>query len=220
VNKGKFARCVRLKKLRCGGGPCVGRTWHPDDALCRRSACNSRRFEPPTVFQSQLSSAMVSFSSSTFVQTVSINYEDFNESFLTCGTCLCEYNTNILYTIPHVSFFCVCHFFSFICLLKHMPLTVDGSGTSVVLVTVVFVSGFSAVPDSVQSKTYCIRPRLNNLSHCQYIQRNNVSSVQWWFSNRFRVIDLTFLLKYGYLFGFVYLRVIFAMNVFRISASS
>jgi len=29
---------------------------------------------------------------STLVETVSINYEDFNESFLTCGTCLCSYN--------------------------------------------------------------------------------------------------------------------------------
>jgi tripartite motif-containing protein 2/3 len=29
---------------------------------------------------------------STLVETVSINYEDFNESFLTCGTCLCTYN--------------------------------------------------------------------------------------------------------------------------------
>lgn len=29
--------------------------------------------------------------SSTLVETVSINYEDFNESFLTCGTCLCKY---------------------------------------------------------------------------------------------------------------------------------
>ena len=27
---------------------------------------------------------------STLVETVSINYEDFNESFLTCSTCLCE----------------------------------------------------------------------------------------------------------------------------------
>ena len=26
--------------------------------------------------------------SSTLVETVSIDYEDFNESFLTCGTCL------------------------------------------------------------------------------------------------------------------------------------
>ncbi|EEB19175.1 RING finger-containing protein, putative [Pediculus humanus corporis] len=30
--------------------------------------------------------------SSTLVETVSINYEDFNESFLTCGTCLCMYD--------------------------------------------------------------------------------------------------------------------------------
>lgn len=29
---------------------------------------------------------------STLVETVSINYEDFNESFLTCGTCLCIYD--------------------------------------------------------------------------------------------------------------------------------
>jgi len=29
---------------------------------------------------------------STLVETVSINYEDFNESFLTCGTCLCTYD--------------------------------------------------------------------------------------------------------------------------------
>ncbi|KAI5710797.1 hypothetical protein M8J75_011560 [Diaphorina citri] len=29
---------------------------------------------------------------STLVETVSINYEDFNESFLTCGTCLCMYD--------------------------------------------------------------------------------------------------------------------------------
>ena len=28
---------------------------------------------------------------STLVETVSINYEDFNESFLTCSTCLCEF---------------------------------------------------------------------------------------------------------------------------------
>ncbi|XP_048519035.1 tripartite motif-containing protein 2 isoform X1 [Dendroctonus ponderosae] len=31
---------------------------------------------------------------STLVETVSINYEDFSESFLTCGTCLCMYNGN------------------------------------------------------------------------------------------------------------------------------
>lgn len=29
---------------------------------------------------------------STLVETVSLNYEDFNESFLTCGTCLCVYD--------------------------------------------------------------------------------------------------------------------------------
>jgi tripartite motif-containing protein 2/3 len=31
-------------------------------------------------------------SSSTLVATVSINYEDFTEGFLTCGTCLCAYD--------------------------------------------------------------------------------------------------------------------------------
>lgn len=36
---------------------------------------------------------MVSMNS-TLVETVSINYEDFNESFLTCGTCLCMYDGN------------------------------------------------------------------------------------------------------------------------------
>lgn len=30
--------------------------------------------------------------SSTLVETVSINYEDFNDSFLTCGTCLCMFD--------------------------------------------------------------------------------------------------------------------------------
>ena len=30
--------------------------------------------------------------SSTLVETVSINYDDFNDSFLTCGTCLCNYD--------------------------------------------------------------------------------------------------------------------------------
>lgn len=34
----------------------------------------------------------VSSMSSTLVETVSINYEDFNDSFLTCGTCLCMYD--------------------------------------------------------------------------------------------------------------------------------
>jgi len=32
--------------------------------------------------------------SSTLVETVSIDYEDFNESFLTCGTCLCMYDAS------------------------------------------------------------------------------------------------------------------------------
>ncbi|ESO91335.1 hypothetical protein LOTGIDRAFT_182605, partial [Lottia gigantea] len=31
--------------------------------------------------------------SSTLVETVSINYDDFNDSFLTCGTCLCLYDS-------------------------------------------------------------------------------------------------------------------------------
>lgn len=29
---------------------------------------------------------------STLVETVSIDYEDFTESFLTCSTCLCSYD--------------------------------------------------------------------------------------------------------------------------------
>ncbi|XP_049778139.1 tripartite motif-containing protein 2-like isoform X1 [Schistocerca cancellata] len=41
--------------------------------------------------QTRLGERMVSMSS-TLVETVSINYEDFNESFLTCGTCLCMYD--------------------------------------------------------------------------------------------------------------------------------
>ncbi|CAK1551041.1 unnamed protein product [Leptosia nina] len=40
---------------------------------------------------SRLGVGMASMSS-TLVETVSINYEDFNESFLTCGTCLCTYD--------------------------------------------------------------------------------------------------------------------------------
>lgn len=47
--------------------------------------------------------------SSTLVETVSINYEDFSDSFLTCGTCLCmydavEHNPKLL-TCSHT----VCH---------------------------------------------------------------------------------------------------------------
>eukprot|EP00096_Caligus_rogercresseyi_P010753 TRINITY_DN4012_c0_g1_i1.p1 TRINITY_DN4012_c0_g1~~TRINITY_DN4012_c0_g1_i1.p1 ORF type:complete len:730 (+),score=178.78 TRINITY_DN4012_c0_g1_i1:154-2343(+) len=37
---------------------------------------------------------MMSNQSSTLVETVSIDYEDFNESFLTCGTCLCTYDAS------------------------------------------------------------------------------------------------------------------------------
>ncbi|KAK7870558.1 hypothetical protein R5R35_009071 [Gryllus longicercus] len=42
-------------------------------------------------YVTRLGERMVSMSS-TLVETVSINYEDFNESFLTCGTCLCLYD--------------------------------------------------------------------------------------------------------------------------------
>lgn len=42
-------------------------------------------------FRTRLGERMVSMSS-MLVETVSINYEDFNESFLTCGTCLCVYD--------------------------------------------------------------------------------------------------------------------------------
>ncbi|KAL1491893.1 hypothetical protein ABEB36_012415 [Hypothenemus hampei] len=45
------------------------------------------------VIQTRLGERMVSMNS-TLVETVSINYEDFNESFLTCGTCLCIYDGN------------------------------------------------------------------------------------------------------------------------------
>ncbi|XP_063972988.1 tripartite motif-containing protein 2-like isoform X1 [Diachasmimorpha longicaudata] len=41
--------------------------------------------------QTRLGERMVSMTS-MLVETVSINYEDFNESFLTCGTCLCVYD--------------------------------------------------------------------------------------------------------------------------------
>jgi len=41
--------------------------------------------------RTRLGERMVSMSS-MLVETVSINYEDFNESFLTCGTCLCVYD--------------------------------------------------------------------------------------------------------------------------------
>ncbi|RWS26355.1 tripartite motif-containing protein 2-like protein [Leptotrombidium deliense] len=41
-------------------------------------------------FRSQLGRKMTTMS--TLVETVSINYEDFTEGFLTCGTCLCTYD--------------------------------------------------------------------------------------------------------------------------------
>ena len=31
----------------------------------------------------------------TLVETVSLNYEDFSESFLTCGTCLCPFDGQV-----------------------------------------------------------------------------------------------------------------------------
>ena len=40
--------------------------------------------------RSEYRQAMMKNMSSTLVETVSIDYEDFNESFLTCGTCLCK----------------------------------------------------------------------------------------------------------------------------------
>ncbi|XP_044754086.1 tripartite motif-containing protein 2-like isoform X2 [Coccinella septempunctata] len=43
------------------------------------------------VIQTRLGERMTGMNS-TLVETVSINYEDFNESFLTCGTCLCVYD--------------------------------------------------------------------------------------------------------------------------------
>jgi hypothetical protein len=46
--------------------------------------------------RTRLGERMVSMNS-TLVETVSINYEDFNESFLTCGTCLYGLWTGGLY---------------------------------------------------------------------------------------------------------------------------
>ena len=42
------------------------------------------------ICRSEYRQAMMKNMSSTLVETVSIDYEDFNESFLTCGTCLCK----------------------------------------------------------------------------------------------------------------------------------
>ena len=50
-------------------------------------------------FRAEYRKAMMNMSSN-LVETVSIDYEDFNESFLTCGTCLCKYfHTWLFYTI-------------------------------------------------------------------------------------------------------------------------
>ena len=43
--------------------------------------------------------------SSTLVETVSIDYEDFNESFLTCATCLCKYFLHIANSVVTLTFF-------------------------------------------------------------------------------------------------------------------
>nr|KAG5704721.1 hypothetical protein BaRGS_005177 [Batillaria attramentaria] len=48
------------------------------------------RAKPASVLSELIKIA--SMMSSTLVETVSINYEDFNDSFLTCGTCLCTYD--------------------------------------------------------------------------------------------------------------------------------
>ncbi|GLH15925.1 Tripartite motif-containing protein 2-like Protein, partial [Gryllus bimaculatus] len=60
-----------------GGGVSQARRRGADPCACVR--------------RTRLGERMVSMSS-TLVETVSINYEDFNESFLTCGTCLCLYD--------------------------------------------------------------------------------------------------------------------------------
>ena len=35
----------------------------------------------------------------TLVETVSLNYEDFSESFLTCGTCLCPFDGQVILSL-------------------------------------------------------------------------------------------------------------------------
>nr|CAD7568850.1 unnamed protein product [Timema californicum] len=55
------------------------------------STTEDGEIEVPISVGTRLGERMVSMSS-TLVETVSINYEDFNESFLTCGTCLCMYD--------------------------------------------------------------------------------------------------------------------------------
>ncbi|XP_015521414.2 tripartite motif-containing protein 2 isoform X2 [Neodiprion lecontei] len=63
--------------------------------MIRRKYCAACRLDETFMnccpFMTRLGERMVSMSS-MLVETVSINYEDFNESFLTCGTCLCVYD--------------------------------------------------------------------------------------------------------------------------------
>lgn len=42
----------------------------------------------PTLFYLYSTELNKAMTTSTLVETVSINYEDFTEGFLTCGTCL------------------------------------------------------------------------------------------------------------------------------------
>ena len=56
-------------------------------ALPRRSSLISHDQTPFQVSTMNLSS--------TLVETVSIDYEDFNESFLTCGTCLNTFDSSL-----------------------------------------------------------------------------------------------------------------------------
>ncbi|CAB0027888.1 unnamed protein product, partial [Trichogramma brassicae] len=63
----------------------------PAAAYVRRLRARKLEFIPSRDCRTRLGERMVSMSS-MLVETVSINYEDFNESFLTCGTCLCVYD--------------------------------------------------------------------------------------------------------------------------------
>ena len=57
-------------------------------------------FYSSVFYRAEYRQAMMSMSS-TLVETVSIDYEDFNESFLTCGTCLCKFS--ILFVLVAVA---------------------------------------------------------------------------------------------------------------------
>ena len=61
--------------------------------------------------RSEYRQAMMKNMSSTLVETVSIDYEDFNESFLTCGTCLCKYS--YIQNMKYRNVFRLCTIFSF-----------------------------------------------------------------------------------------------------------